>query len=117
MPKTVKGFVDLSVVVAILFEDVSQANQLGVQAAFIIVISGLIHQSRQYRLFIGWVIMELGFEVNTGVCRLGVHYIQAEHYVTSVDSDRTEDIDRFYGVLTWCCEWPLSKCATFWAKR
>jgi hypothetical protein len=52
--------VDLSVIAAILFEDVLQVHQLGLQALFITESSGPMHQSIKYRLFIGRVMMGLG---------------------------------------------------------
>jgi hypothetical protein len=42
----VEGSVDLLVAVAILFEDVSQEHQLGLQAVFITEMCGPVHQSR-----------------------------------------------------------------------
>jgi hypothetical protein len=53
----VEGSVDLPVIVAILFEDVLQEQQLGLQAVFIPKSSGSVYQSRLHRLFIGWVVM------------------------------------------------------------
>jgi hypothetical protein len=40
-------------------------------AVFITEISGLMHQSRQYYLFVGWVMMGLGTEVEIGVWACG----------------------------------------------
>jgi hypothetical protein len=34
-----------------------------------------MHQSKQYRLFIGWVMMRLGVEVKIGVSGLAVHFV------------------------------------------
>jgi hypothetical protein len=42
----VEGSVDLPVIVAILFEDVLQEHQLGLQAVFITESSGSVYQSR-----------------------------------------------------------------------
>jgi hypothetical protein len=72
---TVEGSVDLPVVVTILFEDISQEHQLGLQAVFITESSGHVHQSRQYTLFIGWVMVGLGFEEEIGVCGLAVQFV------------------------------------------
>jgi hypothetical protein len=63
----VEGSVYLQVLVAILFEGIPQEHQLGLQAV-ITDSSGPMHQNRQYRLFIGWVMMGLGVEVEIGVC-------------------------------------------------
>jgi hypothetical protein len=46
MRAEVEGSVDLPVVVAILFEDVPQENQLNLQAVLITDKSGPMHQSR-----------------------------------------------------------------------
>jgi hypothetical protein len=60
---TVENSVDLPVIVAILFEDFPLEHQLGLLAGFITEISGPVHQSREYHLFIGWAMMGLGIEV------------------------------------------------------
>jgi hypothetical protein len=59
---------NLPVVVAFLFEDIPQENQLSLQAAFVTKSSGFVYQSGQYWLFIGWVMKGLGVEVEIGVC-------------------------------------------------
>jgi hypothetical protein len=71
MRAAVEGAVDLSVVITILFEDVPQEHQFGLQAVFITESSGSVHQSSQYLLFIGRVMMGLGVEVDIGVCFCG----------------------------------------------
>jgi hypothetical protein len=45
MRMVVEGFVDLLVVVAILFEEIPQEHQLGLQATFITTSSGSVYQS------------------------------------------------------------------------
>jgi hypothetical protein len=45
MRVTVEGSVDLPVVVAILYEDVPQEHQLGLQAVFFTQSSGSVYQS------------------------------------------------------------------------
>jgi hypothetical protein len=65
MRTVVEGSMDLPVIVAILFEDVPEEHQIGLQTVFITESSGPVHQSRQYRLFIGWVMMVLEVEVGT----------------------------------------------------
>jgi hypothetical protein len=82
MRTVVEGSVDLSVVVAILLEDVPQEHQFGLQAVFITESSGPMHQCRQYRLFIGWVMIGLGVEVETGVCGLAVLCVPESHQVS-----------------------------------
>jgi hypothetical protein len=54
MRTAVEGTVDLPVGVTILFEDVPQEHQLGLQAVSITESSDPVHQSRQCRLLIGW---------------------------------------------------------------
>jgi hypothetical protein len=71
----VEGSVDLPVIVNILSEDVAQEHQLGLQAAFITENSGPMHQSRQNHLFIGWMMMGLGAEVESDVCGLVVYFV------------------------------------------
>jgi hypothetical protein len=75
MRTAVEGSVDLPVVVAILFEDVPQEHQLSLQAVFITESSGPVHQSREYSLFIGWVMMGIDIGVEIGVCGLAVHFV------------------------------------------
>jgi hypothetical protein len=58
---------DLLIVVAILFGDIPQEHQLGLQAVFITESSGPMHQTIQYSLVIGWVMMGLDVEVEIGV--------------------------------------------------
>jgi hypothetical protein len=82
---TVKGSVDLPVVVAILFEDVPQEQQLGLQAVFITKSSGPVRQSRQYRLFIGWVMVGVGAEVDIGMYWLAVHFVAQKVVRSPVD--------------------------------
>jgi hypothetical protein len=48
MRATVQYSVDLPVVVAILFEDVPQEHQIGLQALFITKSSGSVYQSGYY---------------------------------------------------------------------
>jgi hypothetical protein len=64
----VESFVDQPIIVAILFEGVLHEQQLGLQAVFNIESSDPVHPSRQYSLFIGWVMMELSVEVEISVC-------------------------------------------------
>jgi hypothetical protein len=75
MQTAAEGSVDIPAFVAILFEDVPQEHQLGLQAVFITELSGSVYQSGKYRLFLGWVIMGLGFKVEFGVCGLAVHFV------------------------------------------
>jgi hypothetical protein len=56
------------VTLAILFEDLHREHQLGLQAVIITESSGSMHKSRQYHLFIGWVMVGLGVKVEIGVC-------------------------------------------------
>jgi hypothetical protein len=51
-------------------------HQLGLQAAFITKSSGSVYQRGQYRLFIEWVMMGLGIEVEIGVSACGTLCIQ-----------------------------------------
>jgi hypothetical protein len=62
----IEGSVDLPVIVDILLEDVPKEHRL--RAVFSTESSCPLHQSRQYHLFIGWVMMGLGVEVEIGVC-------------------------------------------------
>jgi hypothetical protein len=73
----VEGSVDLLVIVTILFE-----CQLGLQAVFITKSSGPEHQSRQYCLFIGWVIIGLGAEVAIGMWACGTLCVSESHPVS-----------------------------------
>jgi hypothetical protein len=66
--------VDLPVVVAILFEDVPQGHQFGLQVVFITDSSGSVYQWI-VPFFIGWVMMGLGVMVEIGVRGLAVHYV------------------------------------------
>jgi hypothetical protein len=75
MQMAVEGSVDLLIIVATLFRDVPQEHQLGLQAVFITESTGSMHQSRQNRLFLGWVTMGFGVEVEIGVCGLAVHFV------------------------------------------
>jgi hypothetical protein len=59
----VERSVDLLVVVAILFADALKEHQLSLKAVFIADSSGPVQQSRQYNLFIEWVIVGHGVEV------------------------------------------------------
>jgi hypothetical protein len=67
MQTAVEGSVDLPAIIAILFEDVSQEHQLGLQAVFITKSSGSVYQGGEHHLFIGWVMTGLGTEVEFGV--------------------------------------------------
>jgi hypothetical protein len=75
MRMTVYGSVDLPAVVAILFEDILQEHQLGLQAVFMTKSSGSLYQSGQYHPFIGWVMMGFGVVAEIGVCGLAVHLV------------------------------------------
>jgi hypothetical protein len=66
----IEGSVDLPVIVAILFEGVLQEHQLNLQAVFITESSGSVYQIGEHRLFIGWVMMGLGVEVEIAVSGL-----------------------------------------------
>jgi hypothetical protein len=85
MRTAVKGSLDLPVVVAILFEDVPQECQLGLQAVFITNNCGTVYKSGWYGLFIGWVMMGLGVEAEIGVCGLAVHFVSQKAIRSSVD--------------------------------
>jgi hypothetical protein len=80
-----EGCVDLPVVVAILFEDIHQEHQLGLQAVFITKSSGSVYWSGQYRMFIEWVMMGLGFEMEIGVFGLAVHFVSQRAIRSSVN--------------------------------
>jgi hypothetical protein len=67
MRTPVESCVDMPVVVAIMFGEVPQEHQLGLQAVFITLNSGSVYQSGEYRLFIGWVI-GLDVQVEIVVC-------------------------------------------------
>jgi hypothetical protein len=82
MGMAVEGSVDLPVIVAILYEDVPQEHQLGLQAVFITESSDPMHQSRHYRLFIGWAMIGLCPEVEIGMCGLAV--VPESHLVSCV---------------------------------
>jgi hypothetical protein len=56
------------VILAVLFVDVPQEHQLCLQAVFVTENSDPVHHSRQYRLFIGCVMMGLGVEIDIDVC-------------------------------------------------
>jgi hypothetical protein len=64
---------------------VPQEHQLGLQAAFTTDISGSVYQSGRYRLFIRWVTMGLGVEVEIGVCGLAVHFVSQTAITSSVN--------------------------------
>jgi hypothetical protein len=75
MRTAVESSVDWPVVLAILFENVPQEHQLRLQAVFFTKSFGSVHQNRHYSLFIGWVMLGLGVEVEIGVCGLAVHFV------------------------------------------
>jgi hypothetical protein len=77
--------VDLSSVVTILFEDVPQEPQLSLQAVFITESSGSVYQSGECRMFIGWVMMGFGAEVEIGVSGLAVHFVTQRAIRSSVN--------------------------------
>jgi hypothetical protein len=86
---TVEGSVDLVIVVAILFEDIPQKHQFSLQAVVITESSGPVHQSREYHLFIGWVMMEFGVAVEIGVCGLAVHFVSQRAIRSLVTTQKT----------------------------
>jgi hypothetical protein len=77
--------VDLPAVVAILFEDVPQEHQLCLQAVFITEIFGSVYQSREYRLFIGGVMMGLEVDLEIVVSGLTVHFVSQGAIRSSVN--------------------------------
>jgi hypothetical protein len=81
----VEGSVDLLVIIAIMFEDVPEEHQFGLQVVFITESSGPVHQSRQHLLFIGWVMMGPGVEVDWYVCGLAVHFVSQRAFWPSVN--------------------------------
>jgi hypothetical protein len=97
MRMAVDGSVDLPVIVAILFEDVPQEHQLSLHAVFITQSSSPMLNSRQYCLFIGWVMMGLGIQVETGACGFGVHFVSQRAIRSPVNKVHEEEVAFTFG--------------------
>jgi hypothetical protein len=111
MRRAVEGSVDLSTVVAILFQDVPQEHQLDLQAVFIKKSSGSVYRNGEMMMGLGiqieigvsglavhfvsqrvirssvniWVMMGLGVEAEIGVCGLAVHFVSQRAIRSSVN--------------------------------
>jgi hypothetical protein len=96
----VEGSVDGQVVKAIAFEDVPLQYQLSLQVIFNRESSGPIHQSTRRRcLFIAWVIVGFGVEVDISVYELVVHSVSQRAIIIIII---------ITGTTALCEPWPSS---------